>query len=152
MKYLDKLILDCERAKNTKPIKKYIITTFDEVPDIKNGIYIFREIGGRAEDTFNSFVNFKQKKLKACCKVNEPSNIMYVGSSITGLKKRLKQHIVECADKTYSLRLYEWFKGEYEVQILQFNENEPKEVIQLIEDSISYDLSPAFGKQGGNNK
>jgi hypothetical protein len=27
-----------------------------------------------------------------------------------------------------------------------------KEVLQIIEDSLSYDLSPAFGKKGGNNK
>ncbi|WPC75292.1 GIY-YIG nuclease family protein [Vibrio porteresiae] len=93
---------------------------------------------------------FKASHSKACCKVNKPSEVLYVGSSTTGIKKRLTQHLVDCADQTYALHLYAWFKGKYKVDVLEYDE--PNEVIQLIEDNISNKLKPAFGKQGGNNK
>lgn len=150
MKYLDKLIESCEVAKSTQPITEFTVTNFDEVPDIKKAIYIIREIGGNPDSTFNSFVTFKQTKNKACSKENAPSGVLYVGSSTSGLKKRLRQHLVSCSDKTYSLHLYAWFTGQYEINVLQYDA--PTEIIQLIEDSISFDLAPAFGKQGGNNK
>ncbi|EGQ8244548.1 GIY-YIG nuclease family protein, partial [Vibrio parahaemolyticus] len=49
-----------------------------------------------------------------------------------------------------SLHMYQWFDGKYEVRILEYDV--PIEVLQLIEDAMSHDLKPAFGKQGGNNK
>ncbi|MFH0255962.1 GIY-YIG nuclease family protein [Vibrio rumoiensis] len=150
MEYLNNLIEACQRAKCAKPISEHKVKHFDEVPSIEKGIYIIREVGGDKQHTFNTFKQFKEKKLKACCKLNNPSSVMYVGSSTTGLKKRLQQHLVACPDKTYALRLYEWFEGEFEVSILEYNET--IEIIQLIEDALSYELTPAFGKQGGNNK
>ena len=44
----------------------------------------------------------------------------------------------------------QWFDGDYEVRILEYEV--PIEILQLIEDAISYDLNPAFGKKLGNNK
>jgi len=46
--------------------------------------------------------------------------------------------------------LSEWFKGEYRITILVYEE--PIEVIQIIEDALSHKHNPAFGKRGGNNK
>jgi len=40
--------------------------------------------------------------------------------------------------------------GEYKITILVYDE--PIEILQIIEDNISYNLKPAFGKMGGNNK
>ncbi|WP_334428569.1 GIY-YIG nuclease family protein [Vibrio alginolyticus] len=150
MEYLDRLIRDCETAKAVKPKSDFTVASFDEVPDIDKRNYIIKEVGGCAESTFESFVDFKRKKLKACSKVNSPSHVLYVGSSTTGLRKRLRQHLVNCPSKTYSLHMYQWFDGKYEVRILEYDV--PIEVLQLIEDAMSYDLKPAFGKQGGNNK
>ncbi|UAB71685.1 GIY-YIG nuclease family protein [Vibrio sp. SCSIO 43132] len=150
MEYLDRLIDTCNKAKTTSSIAEFKATSFDDIPDIERGIYIIQEIGGNSDFTYQSFVDFKQKKLKACSRVNAPSSVLYVGSSTTGLKKRLKQHLISCPDKTYSLHMYAWFEGAYEVRILQYDA--PSEIIQLIEDGISFELSPAFGKQGGNNK
>ncbi|EGQ9283822.1 GIY-YIG nuclease family protein [Vibrio vulnificus] len=150
MKYLDRLIRACETAKAAKPKSDFKVAGFNEIPDLDKGIYIIKEVGGCADSTFESFVDFKRKKLKACSKVNSPSKVLYVGSSTTGLRKRLRQHLVDCPDKTYSLHMYQWFDGNYEVRILEYDV--PTEILQLIEDAISYDLKPAFGKQGGNNK
>jgi len=76
---------------------------------------------------------------------------MYVGSSTTGVDKRIKQHIGDGPKGTYALHLRHWFDGEYTVTIKQYD-NKLREVIQVIEDDLSDQLKPAFGKQGGNNK
>ena len=147
--YLDSLINACQTAKSAKPINEFTVYNPDSIPDINKGIYIIREIGGNPDKTHQEFIEFKASKSKACCKVNKPSQVLYVGSSTTGIKKRLTQHLVNCADQTYALHLYAWFKGKYQVVVLEYDE--PNEVIQLIEDNISNNLKPAFGKQGGNN-
>ncbi|MBY5926941.1 MULTISPECIES: GIY-YIG nuclease family protein [unclassified Halomonas] len=150
MEYLNRLITLCETAIAAEPKSEFSVTSFDEVPDIEKGVYIIKEVGGCADRTFQAFVEFKKKRLKACSKVNSPSDVLYVGSSATGLRKRLRQHLVYCPDKTYSLHMYEWFNGHYEICILEYEVS--IEVLQLIEDSISHDFHHAFGKKFGNNK
>ena len=59
MQYLDNLIQACEKAKIAKPSLDFVITNFDEIPDIQKGIYIIREISGDPKDTFEVFKNFK---------------------------------------------------------------------------------------------
>lgn len=61
------------------------------------------------------------------------------------LNNILKKH-----QKTYALHMKNWFKGEYKISILVYDE--PIEILQIIEDNISNNLKPAFGKMGGNNK
>ena len=75
---------------------------------------------------------------------------MYVGSSTTDVKKRIEQHLGNGLKDTYALHLSHWFKGKYKITIRVYDE--PIEVLQIIEDALSHDLSPAFGKRGGNNK
>ena len=84
---------------------------------------------------------------------------MYVGSSTTNLYKRIKEHQGYGNAATYALNLKHWFKGTYRIWICEYKlvSNEPyqrdiRNIIQLLEDAISYDLKPAFGKQGSNNK
>lgn len=43
-----------------------------------------------------------------------------------------------------------WFKGRYKITIKVYDEE--LGVLQIIEDNISHNLKPAFGKLGGNNK
>ena len=65
--------------------------------------------------------------------------------------RRIKQHLGNGPKSTYALHLSYWAaEQEIEIEILQYNV--PREVLQLIEDSISSELKPAFGKLGGNNK
>ena len=77
---------------------------------------------------------------------------MYVGSSVTNIRKRIEQHKGLGYPGTYALHLGYWFKGSYKITIKEYKASLSKEVLQIIEDSLSYDLSPAFGKKGGNNK
>lgn len=94
--------------------------------------------------------DYKKSKQRSCPKLNAPSSIMYVGSSTTGIKKRIEQHLGDGPQNTYALHLKHWFKGKYKITIKIFDE--PIEVLQIIEDAISHDLAPAFGKSGGNNR
>ncbi|UYF99193.1 hypothetical protein [Halomonas sp. GD1P12] len=79
--YLDSMIKDCKQAKLAMPKKDILISSTEEMPAVDKGIYIISEVGGNAAETFEAFKTFKQTKTKACCKINHPSNILYVGSS-----------------------------------------------------------------------
>jgi Uri superfamily endonuclease len=150
MDYIDKLISNCGKAKESKPIQEFVMQNLSQLKDIKTAIYIIEEIEGNAQQTFIDFSIFKKSKIRACAKLNSPSKIMYVGSSTTGLEKRIEQHMGDGAATTYALHLKHWFKGKYQITIRQYNET--PEVLQIIEDALSSQLQPAFGKKGGNNK
>jgi|TARA_B100001093_G_scaffold294426_1_gene280834 Uri superfamily endonuclease len=155
MHYLDKLIATCEVAKKTSSIRELIISYVRELENldgIKKAIYIIEETSTNKETLFNDFVTYKKLKLRACAKANSPSSILYVGSSTTGVKKRIEQHLGYGPEKTYALHLKHWLKDLVNIRISVKEFDAPSEVIQLIEDSLSYDLRPAFGKRGGNNK
>jgi hypothetical protein len=166
--YLDELIANCEAAKKAVCIKDFIFKEDSDLDGIETAIYIIKELNGNSKKTFDEFKKFKKdqsekkkrnKKKKndeekevvlACPKLNSESEILYVGSSTTDLKKRLYQHTIESHKDTYALRLNDWFTGQYEIQIKVYKET--NNVLQLIEDNLSFNLKPAFGKRGSNNK
>jgi len=168
LSYIDQLIRNCESAKRTKPVRSFIMSDIEDLKPIKSAIYIISQVSGEEpEDIFKKLKKFKEKQKQKIFqeqiktpKLNSPSKVMYVGSSTTGLYKRIKQHIGDGYEGTYALHLKYWFnkeenqimKNEYEIMIKEYDETVPREVIQLIEDSRSYDLKPAFGKLGGNSK
>ena len=150
MTYIDNLIKNCESAKAAVPQREFVLNDLDELNDIQKAIYIIEELNGNSEQTFLAFSKYKESKARACARLNAPSATMYVGSSTTGVKSRIKQHLGDGPKGTYALHLSEWFKGEYRITILVYEE--PIEVIQIIEDALSHKHNPAFGKRGGNNK
>jgi hypothetical protein len=160
MRYIDQLILDCEQAKNAVPtqeqefelndLSEFELNNLSELDKISNAIYVVEEIGGDIEITFTDLSRYKSLKERRCPKLNEPSAVMYVGSSTTGLRKRIEQHIGEGHKDTYALHLKHWFSGKCRIKIMQYAE--PRNVLQIIEDDISDSLKPAFGKKGANNK
>ncbi|EPF6400485.1 hypothetical protein OPU61_001454 [Acinetobacter baumannii] len=158
--YLDQLIANCEEAKRALPSREITldnIADIDKIKDFKSAIYIFREIGGCPLKTFNDFTSFREKEgLKGeegmkCAKLNSPSEILYIGSSIKELRKRLREHTTQLVSlKTYALRLNNWFKGQYQIHIKEYDVS--RDVLQLIEDNLAFELKPAFGKRGPNGK
>ena len=161
--YLDTLINDCEIAKQSKPINTYIYSSNEDletffilhrkelIQEDIFAIYIIKEINGNSEETRFKFEQFKRNKEMACPKLNHnPSDVLYVGSSSKNVINRLKQHILGAHSKTYALRLVNWFQGEYEIEIRTYKV--ASNILQLIEDNLSHNLHPAFGKTGGNNK
>lgn len=150
MGYLDTLIQQCHIAKTALPVQEYIFSTLDDLPKIAKAIYIIEQVEGDIHQTFNHFLTFKEQATHACAKLNAPCAVMYVGSSITGIKNRLKQHLGLGHKGTYALHLNQWFQGQFKITIQQYEvENQ---VLQLIEDDLSDQLKPAFGKSGANNK
>lgn len=116
----------------------------------KSAIYIIEDLSGNQEETFLGFSRYKSKKERACARLNSPSKVMYVGSSTTGIKRRIEQHMGQGNKGTYALHLSHWFRGKYKITVKQYDVSD--EVIQIIEDDLSDKYKPAFGKRGGNNK
>lgn len=151
--FLDQLIADCQAAKTTKPTKQFELTSLEQVKGIKNGIYIIEELGGNPQATFDDMKAYKATKQRALPKPNKPSGTLYVGSSTTGIQIRLRQHLTENDNAgTYALHLPYWFKGKMKVTVMAYDDTISRSVIQLLEDNLSHQLQPAFGKKGGNNK
>lgn len=150
MSYIDKLIQNCQLAKIASPIKEFELENLSDLNNIDKAIYIIEEIGGNKNKTFDDFSKYRDKKERSCSKLNAPSNILYVGSSISSVKKRVEQHIGDGHKSTYALHLRYWFTGKYKITIKQYNTT--PDVLQIIEDDLSDQLKPAFGKQGSNNK
>ncbi|MCF4009594.1 hypothetical protein [Rheinheimera sp. UJ63] len=150
MRYIETLIDNCEKAKAAVPVKEFVVSEMSELDNIGTAIYIIEEIDGDPEKTFMSLSNYKKTKERACPKLNAASPVMYVGSSTTGVRKRIEQHLGDGPAGTYALHLKHWFKGKHKITIKIFDQ--PIEVIQIVEDALSHELSPAFGKSGGNNK
>ena len=153
-KCIDKLIERCEKAKISKPIREFEIYNLDDLNHLKiikkaSYIYIFEEIDGDFEKTFANFSEYKQNTERACPALNSPSQVLYVGSSRTGIVNRLMQHKGNGTSKTYALQLDHWFMGQYKITIKEYEEASE---VQIIEDALSDILKPAFGKKGSNNK
>lgn len=157
--YLDNLIANCEEAKKALPTREIVLDNIDDIDiikDFKSAIYIIREIEGCPLKTFNDFTSFREeeglkgKKGMRCAQPNSPSEILYIGSSTTSLKGRLKQHTIGANNATYALRLNNWFTGQYRIHIKEYDVS--REILQLIEDDLAFELQPAFGKRGPNSK
>ncbi|WP_415232630.1 hypothetical protein [Pseudophaeobacter arcticus] len=92
------------------------------------------------------------------------SYVLYVGSKRrVGLRGRIRQHLSDNASsQTYALKLGCWYPWKCRVHFRQYDlpksaigSREDKfygQVLQIIEDSISEELEPMFGKRGGNAK
>jgi hypothetical protein len=150
MGYIDTLIKNCHTAKAACPSRTFEVNDLSELDGVRTAIYIIEEIGGNPEDTFLALSRYKENKERACTKLNAPSKVLYVGSSTTGVRERIEQHIGKGNKGTYALHLSHWFEGKYKVTVKQYDVT--NEVLQIIEDNFSDSLKPAFGKQGGNNK
>ena len=150
MTYIDDLIENCKLAKKAQPVREFILTKPEDLDGIDRAVYVIEEIDGDPTETFVAFSQFKQTKSRACARRNAPSNVLYVGSSTTGLKKRISEHAGDGSASTYALHLSHWFKGKYRVTIKVYDE--PLAVLQIIEDALAHELRPAFGKTGANGK
>ena len=165
MSYLERLIENCKKAQDADPIREFEICVLDQIKfnleqfdirlnDRENCVYIIEEIDGDFEETFRKLAKYRNENRgphsRKCPKANTPSQIMYVGSSTTNLKNRIRQHMGYGPAGTYALHLRHWFSGKYKIIVKVYCET--IEVIQLIEDDLADRLSPAFGKRGGNNR
>lgn len=114
-------------------------------------LYFIFDRSDDVQKTFHAFSDFKKKKFRACPRKNEPSDCMYVGSSLRSIRTRLRQHVgLSEAKSTYALHLRHWLKGSLEIAVINYAVD--ADVLQVIEDGYALELRPAFGKRGGNNR
>ena len=162
--YLHALIKNIEEAKISRPSreieflinsreKEYCLEQLERVGDIKSAIYIISK--GFPLSTSHSLkeklIGYKKSSNRKCPKINDNlSEVLYVGSSTTGVKKRLEQHLGYGHPQTYALHLCHWLDEEVRIQVFEY-QSLSRDILQLIEDAISADKIPMFGKKGGNN-
>jgi len=150
MIYIDNLIKNCLNAKLATPVQEIEVTNVSQLDGILKAVYVFEQVVGDPRETYQALASYKATKDRACPRLNKPSMVMYVGSSSTGVKSRIEQHIGKGHKSTSALHLSHWFKGDYKITVKQYDV--PNEILQILEDAIAYELEPAFGKRGGNNK
>ena len=154
MEYIDELLKDCE-----KPQTKFVMKDITKLKDIKQAVYIIEQIYGDIDKTFLEFARERKRcASKKYPPLNAPSKTMYVGSIVSGLSKRIKEHTTKCSPSTSALRLNEWFYHDYRIIVLVYDNiipqgnlppKEAKRKVKEIEAVIWNKLDPAFGRRGG---
>lgn len=84
------------------------------------------------------------------------SDILYVGSSTTDFKTRIKNHLGTEGTRVYSLHLCKWDNClEYDLKILAYEviseseETVERFIVEILEQQFWDKLSPIFGKRSG---
>lgn len=165
--YLKRTIFE---AKNTEFISKSEYTIWiaagvrlnneceeviSELKNCENVIYTIKQVGGDISQTIEAFKNKKNDNLQplALPKINQSgSETLYVGSSVNKFGARLRLHLGANGPRTYALHLSEWFHGSISLTVWKYDPKISRDVLQLIEDNLSFELKPSFGKKGANNK
>ena len=78
------------------------------------------------------------------------SRIVYVGSS-RNIRQRLVQHLKNCPDSTYALKMNRWCpntEDRLNVEIIVVRGKENQALVQDVEDSLWIRSRPMFGKLG----
>lgn len=90
--------------------------------------------------------------------VRDGSTVLYVGSSMKGVRSRLKQHLCRAHEKTYALHLNRWIAavdaahkahGALVVTVWAINDPSDLALTQDLENGLWTDQRPVFGKRGG---
>lgn len=158
MRYLEKLKDQCDQALKETPKRIFEMKRDSDLDGVGHAIYVIEEVGGDPEVTFNNFSRYRMEQSKkdkntrrSCSALNAASRTMYVGSSTTGIGNRIRGHLGKGHKGTYALQLDHWFEGKYKITIRDYGDLD-RAIIQLLEDDLSYDMKPAFGKKGSNGK
>ena len=144
-------------------LKKHI----DKIPKNNNPlIYIFQIQSSKTLSTlieyFEDYHSANKLKIKNKDRVNlsrynkTSSDILYVGSSTTNFKTRIKNHLGTDGTRVYSLHLCKWDNClEYDLKIFAYevisesNETIERFIVEILEQQFWDKLSPIFGKRSG---
>lgn len=168
--YIEDIIKSCDNAlnllKNLTTPRTYRInvdkpdTSIKDIEEEEHSsnkfIYIIKHtLDQRSNEIIKKFTDYKNKKTTNLPKINRDNNsnnIMYVGSSVTGFKSRIKAHFNSTTESYYSLKLNQWFEGNVKIDVYEFSNEIDNKVIQILEDNFHYIYKPYFGKSGSNNR
>lgn len=158
MSYIDDLMNYCLITKQTLPIKMFQFKNTDDLNFLQaykhnKVIYVIELIEANPEQVFAQAKAFHAINTHfACAKINHPAKILYVGSCRQHFARRMLQHFTEQYPSTYGLHLNQWYQGQVVVRCAVYADEVLPAVLQLLEDDLSHQLNPAFGKKGANNK
>lgn len=144
-------------------LKKYI----DKIPKNNNPLIYVLQVQSQKKlkrliECFEDYHSANKLKVKNKDRVNlskynrTSSDILYVGSSTTNFKTRIKNHLGTEGTRTYSLHLCKWDNNlDYSVKISTYEvipENEEvieRFIVEILEQQFWDKLSPIFGKRSG---
>lgn len=149
--YIRELITNCEKAMEAKPEQDFILQELADLDGMERAIYIIELVAGDESRVFLDFIEYRSARERTCARVNAPSRTLYVGSSTTDVKARIRQHLGDGHKASSALHLKHWCKATYQVRVLVYPDL-PHPVMQILEDSMAYERKPAFGKTGPNNR
>ena len=148
-------------------VRKTLSNYLHKIPKSDNPlIYIIQikspKILSTLIDYFEDFQSANKLKVKNKDRVNlsrynkTSSDILYVGSSTTDFKTRIKNHLGTEGNRVYSLHLCKWDNClEYDLNIFAYevisesNEIIERFIVEILEQQFWDKLSPIFGKRSG---
>lgn len=145
--YIRELIANCGRALEASPERELVLQNLADLDGIERAIYTIELIAGDETQVFLDFVEHRARRERASAKVNAPSKTLYVGSSTTDVKARIRQHLGDGHKATSALHLKHWCDPIYQVCVLVYPDL-PRPVIQILEDSMAYKLKPPSARRG----
>jgi hypothetical protein len=118
----------------------YIITSQKPFEDSQKKAYM------RCKD--DGFQMSRDMTEESCGKTDKPC--LYVGSSITNVNTRLKQHIgITDSKSVYALHLRQWWQdAALKIRVYQFKDDIKDYGLQFIEDYLWEKNKPLFGRKG----
>ncbi|GAA6765683.1 hypothetical protein AAFH68_16210 [Flavobacterium sp. CGRL1] len=136
------------------PENRYPLIYVFEIQSAENA----RTLIGQFEDFYleNKRKTDRIEKIKLSKYNKRFSNVLYVGSSTTDFKTRIKYHLGTEAGGVYSMHLSKWDNSfEYDLKISayqvisQSGQIVERFIVEIIEQQIWDKLNPVFGKRSG---
>lgn len=154
--------LEIQQEGNSHPVKRKIDAWLKGTEvDTKPAIYRIEANGPALADAMrDAFLALEGQPFKGPQrnKVREGSTVLYIGSSVRGVRARLKEHLRHVYKGTHALHLNRWIgtidaaqKADGTLVVTVWAVNDPSELVltQDLENSLWTHLQPVFGKRGG---
>lgn len=136
------------------PQNKYPLIYIFEIQQVKNVNILIANF----DDFYleNQLKPNNSEKVKLSKNNKRFSHVLYVGSSTTDFKTRIKNHLGTSGSGVYSLHLSKWDKGlEYDLKISAYEVISESEaiverfIVEILEQQIWDKMQPIFGKRSG---
>ncbi|KNB62610.1 hypothetical protein [Chryseobacterium sp. Hurlbut01] len=149
--------------RNRTTLKKHI----DKIPKSNNPLIYVLQVQSSKKlqkliENFENYHSANKLKTKNKDRVNLSrynktlSDVLYVGSSTTDFKTRIKNHLGTEGTRVYSLHLCKWDNClEYDLKIFAYevssesDETIERFIVEILEQQFWDKLSPIFGKRSG---
>lgn len=143
-----RVITDSITDNKSPKIYRFSIASMTQRKSLINAYTNFKEINVSAENS--------PKRSISRFNNNNNSETLYIGSKMTNIKSRIKEHLGEGYFRTYALQLNKWDNDlEYDLEIeiftvqTQIQKDYKRNFIELVEQEMWEYYQPIFGKKSG---